>query len=133
MRDENLNETILHAVETIRDEDENLRGDLDALLAEAGETPEERCRAANRALALLIRHPQAWKQLREQLPPDTLGDEDFAIRFWKRLPGGEAEVPAGSLMVCPEDPPHYRKRLHQRGQVLICPQHGVRLVPLADV
>lgn len=132
MMQDNLDEAILQAAETIRDEDENLRGDLDALLAEAGETPEERRRAANRALDLLIHHPQAWEQLREQLPPDTLGGEDFAMRFWKRLPGGEAEIPAGTLMVCPVDPTHYRRRLHQKGQVLICPQHGVRLVPLAD-
>ncbi len=129
MRDENLNETILQAAETIRDEDENLRGDLEALLAEAGETPEERRRAANRALDLLIRHPEAWEQLREQLPPETLGSEVMVARFFEPLPGGEGEVAAGTLMVCPEDPSHCRKRLQQKGQVLFCPQHGVRLVP----
>ncbi len=132
MRQENLDDAILQAAETIREANENLRRDLDDLFAEAGEMPEERRRAANRALALLIHYPQAWEQLREQLPPDTLGADDFAMRFFEFLPGGGGDVPAGTLMVCPEDPTHYRRRLHQKGQVLICPQHGVRLVPLAD-
>lgn len=131
MRDENLNDIILQAAETIRDEDESVREELDALLAEAGETPEERRRAANRALDLLIRHPEAWERLRERLPAETLGSEEIVARFYEYspLPGEEGGVPAGTLMVCPEDPSHCRKRLQQRGQVLFCPQHGVRLVP----
>jgi hypothetical protein len=129
MRDENLNDTILQAAETIRDEDEILRGDLGALLAEAGETPEDRRRAANRALDLLIRHPEAWDRLREQLPAEMLDSEAMVARFFEPLPGEEGGVSAGTMMVCPVDPSHYRKRLRQKGQVLFCPQHEVRLVP----
>jgi hypothetical protein len=132
MRDENLNEAILQAAETIRDEDENLRGDLEALLAEAGETPEERRRAANRALNLLIRHPEAWERLRERLPAEILDSEEMVARFFEPLPGEEGGVLAGTVMVCPVDPSHCRKRLQQKGQVLFCPQHGVRLVPQRD-
>lgn len=132
MKDETLNDAILRAAKTIRDEqevDESLRDELDALLAEVGETPEERRRAANRVLQLLIRRPEAWKRLREAMPAEMLESAEMMARFFEPLPGGEGGVPAGTLMVCPVDPSHYRKRLQQKGQVLFCPQHSVRLVP----
>ena len=132
MKDETLNDAILRAAKTIRGEqevDESLRDELDALLAEVGETPEERRRAANRVLQLLIRRPEAWKRLREAMPAEMLESAEKRARFFEPLPGGEGGVPAGTLMVCPVDPSHYRKRLQQKGQVLSCPQHRVRLVP----
>lgn len=132
MKDETLNDAILRAAKTIRDEqevDESLRDELDALLAEVGETPEERRRAANRVLQLLIRRPEAWKRLREAMPAEMLESAEMMARFFEPLPGGEGGVPAGTLMVCPVDPSHCRKRLQQKGQVLFCPQHSVRLVP----
>jgi hypothetical protein len=134
MMEKNLDDAILQAAEKIQVEIEgegDLRGDLDALLAEAGKAPEERRRAANRALNLLIRHPEAWERLRERLPAETLGSEAMVARFYEYdpLPGEEDGVSAGTVMVCPVDPSHYRKRLRQKGQVLFCPQHEVRLVP----
>jgi hypothetical protein len=129
---ENLDDAILHAAEAIRDEDETVEVPLSNLLAQARGTPEERRRAANLALDLLIRHPDAWEKLRERLWAQDLASEQIVARFFEPLPGEEAEVPADTLMVCPDDPTHYRKRLHQKGQVLFCPQHGVRLVPLRD-
>jgi hypothetical protein len=132
MMEKNLDDAILQAAEKIQVELEgegDLRGDLDALLAEVGEAPEERRRAANRALNLLIRHPKVWERLREQLPAEMLDSEEMAARLFEPLPGGAGEVEAGTVMVCPVDPSHYRKRLQQKGQVLFCPQHGVRLVP----
>jgi hypothetical protein len=129
---ESLDDAILHAAESVCDEDETVEGPLSNLLAQARGTPEERRQAANLALDLLIRHPDAWEKLREQLRAQDLASEEIAARFFEPLPGAEAEVPAGTLMVCPQDPTHYRKRLHQKGQVMFCPQHGVRLVPLRD-
>ena len=130
--EEDLNEAILRAAEKIRDEDEQLQDPLDELLAEAGETAESRRQAANRALDLLIRHPEAWEKLRDELPLGTLSSGEIRGRFFQQLPGGEDQVPAGTLMVCPEKPTHYRKYLLRKGQVLFCPQHKVKLVPVRE-
>jgi hypothetical protein len=129
---ENLDDVILDAVAAIRDEDEALQGPLNDLLAQAGETPEERRRAATRALLLLLHHPDALERLRERVPSDALGSPQIVMRTYQELLSRGTEVPAGTLMVCPEDPTHYSRRLHAKGQVLFCPRHGVRLVPLLD-
>jgi hypothetical protein len=43
--------------------------------------------------------------------------------------GDEWEIPAGTVMVCPKNPSHYRMRLQFVGQRLRCPEHDVDLVP----
>jgi hypothetical protein len=48
-------------------------------------------------------------------------------------PDGEHTPPTSTLMVCPEDPTHYRKRLRQKGKTLFCPEHGVSLVPADSI
>jgi hypothetical protein len=44
---------------------------------------------------------------------------------WPPLPGEGGEIPPGTVMVCPVDPGHYRRRLQLRGQRLRCPEHKV--------
>jgi hypothetical protein len=138
MKGRDLDKVILRATMAIRDdlprlareEAPALATQLDKVLSGAGRAPEDQRRAANRALDILIRHPAAWTELRERVGAQVLASEEMVARFYEPLPGGEGEVAAGTEMVCPVDPTHYRKRLRQKGQVLFCPQHGVKLVPL---
>jgi hypothetical protein len=51
------------------------------------------------------------------------------IHIYEPPAGGPGEVAAGTPMVCPVDPAHYRRRLRQKGQRLFCREHGVALVP----
>jgi len=51
------------------------------------------------------------------------------LRIFIPLPGEPDPIPAGTMMVCPVDPAHYRKLLRQKGQRLYCPEHQVELVP----
>jgi len=124
---------ILAAVERLRDEWPDLLGDDAGVLARwLEETPRhdpERVRqTANRVLDLLERHPQARARASSEL--GIKGDLGVLRGGYEPSPGGPQEVPAGTLMVCPVDPQHYRRRLRQKGQKLFCPQHdGVALVP----
>jgi len=112
-------------------EEVELRSEMEALLSEVPEEPEGRRRVANRILNASLRHPRTWRQLRERLGLEKRMEEVRA-RLFEVIPGGPGEVPAGTLMVCPVDPSHYRKRLRQKGEVLFCPEHGVQLVPLKE-
>ncbi len=53
----------------------------------------------------------------------------LAYRLYEPLPGEGGDIPAGTPMVCPVDPRHYRRRLQFQGQRLWCPEHKVALVP----
>lgn len=128
------NQEFLQAVRGLRDEWVDLLGkeDASALAAwledAAGEDQEAIRQATNRVLDLLQRHPQAKARLIGEL--GIKGDADAALRgLYAPAAGGPDAVPAGTLMVCPVDPAHYRQRLRQKDQQLLCPQHGVPLVP----
>ena len=121
---------ILQAVERLRDEWPALLGD-DAeklthwLATTPGDDPEAVRQTTNRILNLLQAHPQAQTRLGSEL-----GIKGDLTRLKYEPPaGGPDEVEAGTLMVCPEDRAHYRRRLRQKGQPLFCPEHGVALVP----
>ncbi|HHH41311.1 MAG TPA: hypothetical protein ENK56_04830 [Chloroflexi bacterium] len=94
-------------------------------------SPEHRERSLTRALGRIAEHPT----LREQLGRivEDLGGAGAAVRLYQQLPGGPDDVPAGTVMVCPVNPSHCRKRLQYAGQRLRCPQHKVDLVPEWEV
>ena len=124
------NITILEAVERLRDEWPELWGEDAEKLAHwlattPGDDPEAIRQTTNRILNLLRAHPQAQTRL-----GGALGIKGDLTRLLYEPPaGGPGEIPAGTLMVCPLDPAHYRRRLRQKGQPLFCPEHGVALVP----
>jgi hypothetical protein len=104
--------------------------ELDRWLAEAASgDPEAIRRATNRVLDLLQKHPQAHSRVSGEL--GIKGGLE-SLRSY-RPPNGEPTPPPSVLMVCPQDPAHYRKRLRQRGQKLFCPEHGRPLVPADSV
>jgi len=124
------NITILEAVEHLRDEWPALLGDDAQKLAHwlattPGDDPEAVRQTVNRILDLLQAHPQAQARLGSEL---GLKGDLTRLRYAPQA-GGPGEVPAGTLMVCPLDPAHCRRRLRQKGQRLFCPEHGVALVP----
>lgn len=128
------NEDILRAVEGLRDEWPDLfAGDTDMLARWLSTTPrddpETVRQTANRVLDLLQQHPQAKARVSSQLGVE--GDLALIMRGFEPTPTPGEEVSAGTLMVCPQDPAHYRRRIRQKGQQLICPEHGVALVPAA--
>ncbi|WP_448594352.1 hypothetical protein [Thermoflexus hugenholtzii] len=92
-------------------------------------SPEHRERALTRALAAIREHPPVRDRLAEILRREGV-EEPY--RLYEPPPGEGGEIPAGTLMVCPVDPNHYRRRLQFRGQRLRCPEHRVDLVPEED-
>jgi hypothetical protein len=121
---------ILQAVERLRDEWPELLGDDAEKLAywlstTPGDDPEAVRQTANRVLDLLRAYAQAQTRLGEELGIKG----DLTRLLYEPPAGGPGEVPAGTLMVCPVDPAHYRRRLRQKGQRLFCSEHGVALVP----
>ena len=94
-------------------------------------SPEHREQAITRALGRIAEYPTLRERLGRIL--EDLGGAETAVRLYERLPGEEEPIPAGTLMVCPVDPSHYRRRLQHRGQRLRCPQHQVDLVPEGGV
>jgi hypothetical protein len=125
---------ILQAVERLRDEWTDLVGDdADMLSRHLDGTTyddlESVRQTANRVLDLLERHPQARMRVNGEL--GIKGDVISLRAAYVPTLGESGEIPAGTLMVCPVDPAHYRRRLRQKGQKLFCPQHGKPLV-LAD-
>jgi hypothetical protein len=128
------NEEILQAVEALRGEWPELLGDDADVLARwlattARDDPEAVRQTANRILALLQEHPRARARVSSQLGAKAKGGLPSTLRGYEPLPGSGGEIPAGTLMVCPKDPDHYRRRLRQKGQRPFCPEHGVALVP----
>jgi len=89
-------------------------------------SPEHRERALTLALVAIREHPQVRDRLAEILRQE--GVEELH-RLYEPLPGEGGEIPAGTMMVCPVDPSHYRRRLQFAGQRLWCPEHKVGLVP----
>jgi len=89
-------------------------------------SPQHRERALTRALAAIAEYPPARERLAEILVREGITD---IPRLFQPLPGAEGEIPAGTMMVCPVDPGHYRMPLQFAGQQLRCPEHNVDLVP----
>jgi hypothetical protein len=124
-------EDILRAVEALRGEWSELLGDdADALAQWLATTPrddpETVRQTTNRILSLLQEHPRAKTRVSSKL--GIKGELPTTLRTFESLPSPGEVLPAGTLMVCPEDPDHYRQRLRQKGQLLFCPEHGVALV-----
>jgi hypothetical protein len=129
---------ILEAVESLRDEWTDLFEEEDAralaawLEATPRDDPEAVRQTVNRVLDLLQRYPEAKARVSGEL--GIQGPLESAVRgLYEPLPGEQGEIPAGALMVCPEDPSHYRRRLRQKGQRFYCPQHRVDLVPADSI
>jgi len=128
-------EVVVQAIQELRRELRDLLGPEEAarLNRSLGQhlrwarTPGHRERSLTRALARIAEHPVLWERL-TRLVEERGGAED-AVRLFQPLPGSPIDIPAGTRMVCPVDPAHYRRRLQYRGQRLRCPQHGVDLVP----
>ena len=123
---------ILAALERLRDEWADLLGDDAATLARrlgemSADDPESVRQTANRVLDLLDRHPPARARVRDAL--GVKGDLRALRAAYDSYVGAPNEIPAGTLVVCPQDPTHYRRRLRQKGQALFCSEHGVALVP----
>jgi hypothetical protein len=126
------NREILEAVAGLREEWPELLGiDANAMAQRLKETsyddPESVRQTANRVLDLLYRHPQALRRVKSEL--GITGDLEVYRKGYQPQPGGPSEIPAGTLMVCPDDPTHYQRRLRQKGQRLFCSQHDKELVP----
>ena len=125
---------ILQAVEGLRDEwPDLLGGDAQVLAGWLAAAPRDDAEAmrqtANRVLDLLQKHPQAMARVSSAL--GVKGELALTLRGYEPIPGSGVEVAAGTLMACPIDPSHYRRRLRQKGQPLFCPEHGVALAPVA--
>lgn len=129
---------ILEAVDRLRGEWGDLFGEEDSqalagwLEATPRENPEAMRQTVNRVLDLLQRYPEAQAQVIGEL--GIKGIPEGAVRgLYEPPPGEPGEISAGTLMVCPEDPGHYRRHLRQKGQRLFCPQHSVDLVPADSI
>jgi hypothetical protein len=152
---ESLEEKYLEAIRALKSELRQLLGPEEAkrLNRRLGRylrwarSPARRERALTRALAAIREHPRVRDRfgeiLKEVLGPEgvealeqkppLLAFSDAWHAVWARefepLPGEGGEIPPGTVMVCPVDPGHYRRRLQFRGQRLRCPEHEVDLVP----
>jgi hypothetical protein len=131
---ESLEEKYLEAIRALKselrqllepEEAERLKRRLGQYLRWA-RSPARRERALTRALAAIREHPRVRDRLAEILRREGV-EEPY--RLYEPLPGEGGEIPAGTLMVCPVDPSHYRMRLQFVGQRLRCPEHEVDLVP----
>jgi hypothetical protein len=152
---ESMEEKYLEAIRALKSELRQLLGPEEAkrLNRRLGRylrwarSPARRERALTRALAAIREHPRVRDRFGEILK-EVLGPEGVEAleqkppllaslsvwhAVWARefepLPGEGGEIPPGTVMVCPVDPGHYRRRLQFRGQRLRCPEHEVDLVP----
>ena len=55
------------------------------------------------------------------------------VRGYEPLIGKNQPVSPGPKMVCPKDPRHYSDYRQAADEELSCPEHGVKLVPVAEV
>ena len=129
-------EQILQAVENTRSqwiamlEDQEVN-DLEQWLIQAATgDPEAIRQTTNRALELLQKHPQARACVTGEL--GIKGDLK-SPRTYRPRAGDHPPPPPSVWMVCPKHPTHSPTRLHQKGQKLFCPEHGVPLVPADSV
>jgi hypothetical protein len=129
-------EQILQAVENTRSQwaellDKQEADDLGQWLVEAATgDPEAIRQTTNRVLELLQEHPQARTRVTAAL--GIKGDLE-SLRAYISPAGEPSPTSATVLMVCPQDPTHYRKHLRQKGIKLFCPEHGVPLVPADSI
>jgi hypothetical protein len=128
-------ELILQAVADTRSQwidllEEQEAEDLTRWLAQKDtRDPETRRRVVNRLLDLLQKYPEARTHVTDAMGiKGTL--EQF--RFYSPM-AGEPAPPSSILLVCPEDPDHYRKHIVQKGRKYFCPEHGVPLVPADSI
>ena len=94
-------------------------------------TPEHREQALTRALDRITEHPAARERLHRLLKERGAAEDE--ARLFQLLPGEDPLIPAGTVVVCPVDPAHLRRRVQYKGQRLRCPLHGVDLVPASEV
>jgi len=133
-------EAILKAVDQTRPQWDSLltaedRRILDRWLeiAASGEAEDAR-RAINLVLNLLTRYPQAQAAVAGALADEeSVQLEAYHPRGYEPMAGQGEYIPAGTMMVCPVDPAHYRRRLRQKGQQLVCPEHGIALVQESSI
>lgn len=124
---------ILQALNRLRGEWPDLLGDQDAntlaawLDGTSDDDPEAVRQTTNRVLELLQQYPQAQARMNSEL--GIKGTLESFRGAYTPTAGGPDDIRSGTLMVCPIEPSHYRKRLRQKGQPIFCPQHGVPLVP----
>ncbi len=127
------NQDFLQAVDRLRDEWAALVGDenVTALAGWLEETQFDDAgsvqQTAGRVLDLLQAHPEARQRIAGEL--GIKGALPVRLLGYDALAGAPDEVPAGTVVVCPVDPAHCRKKLRTQGQKLYCPQHGVLLAP----
>lgn len=129
---------ILEAVDRLRDEWVDLLDEEDAralagwLEATPRDDPEAVRRTANRVLDLLQRYPEVKARVAGEA--GVKGALEGTMRgFYEPTPGEPGEISPGTLMVCPVDPNHYRRRVRQKGQRLFCPLHQEDLVPADSI
>ena len=102
----------------------------DALLDQAHTAdPDGVGQIENELLRVLAQTPQTQSLLGQHLTPKGLE----LLRTYSSPPGEGTGIDAGTLMVCPKDPSHCRKRLRARGQILYCAEHKVQLVPADSI
>jgi len=74
----------------------------------------------------------------EDLLAEAEGGDEVALtrveqitreRGYQPIPGTDVPLSPGRVMVCPEDPVHYRTFQREVGETLRCPVHHVPLVP----
>ena len=129
---------ILKAVDRLRDgwadrlDEEDARALAGWLEGTPRDDPEAVRQTTNRVLDLLQRYPEVKAQVAGEA--GVKGALEGAMRgLYEPTPGGPSEIPAGTLMVCPVDPGHDRRRLRQKGQRLFCSLHQVDLVPAGEI
>ena len=89
--------------------------------------------AVTRAIRVVAEYPAARARLDALLQQEAQwGGERSAIAY--EPPGGDPDaIPAGTVVVCPADPDHYRRVVQFQGQQFTCPQHHKQLVPATSV
>jgi len=112
------------------EEGAGLRRALEEELGRA-RTPAQREQALTRALDRIAAHPAARERLHRLLKERGAAEDE--ARLFQLLPGEDPLIPAGTVVVCPVDPSHLRRRVQYEGQRLRCPLHGVDLVPASEV
>lgn len=94
-------------------------------------SPKHRDRSITRALDRIGSYSPARQRLGQIV--GEIGGKQAVARLFSSLPGEPFPLAPGTLMVCPVDPTHYRRRIQYAGQDFHCPEHDVPLVPVSEV
>ena len=90
--------------------------------------PESVRRTANRILDRLSKNPEAWDLLRGEIDSGD-GAKGLARGGYIDLAGDTSAVSPGTRMACPKPSCPQERTLRQKGQRLLCPEHGIPMVP----